>query len=117
MSLALDNFVAPPVGLAVFKKEIKSFVLTITDTSGAVIDMSGKTLRFTVETIADPPVNVFTVTDATITKTTTIVTVPVTAINTDKNADNYRWRLWEVTVEKVFQHGNFEIVDTSESST
>lgn len=117
MSQALDNLVSPPVGLAVFKKEIKSFVLSITNTDGTVIDMSGKTLRFTVETIADPPVNVFTVTDGTIIKTTTAVTVPVTAANTDVNAGNYRWRLWELTLEIVHQHGTFEVVDTSESST
>ena len=117
MSQALDNLVSPPVGLAVFKKEIKSFVLTITDTSGIVIDLTGKTLRFTVETIANPPVNVFTVTNGTITKTTTTVTVPVTAANTDKNADKYRWRLWEDTLEIVHQHGTFEIVDSSESNS
>lgn len=117
MSLDLDNLVSDPIGLAVFKKEIKSFVLTIKDTDGVVISLVGKTLRFTVETISDPPVNKFTVTDGAITKTTTAVTVPVTASNTDINADKYQWRLWEVTVERIWQHGGFEIVDTSESST
>jgi hypothetical protein len=117
MSQALDNLVAPPVGLAVFKKEIKSFVLTITDTAGTVIDLSGKTLRFTVETRADPPVNVFTVADLPILKTAATVTVPVTATHTNKNAAKYQWKLWEVTLEIVHQHGIFEIVDSSESST
>ena len=117
MSQALDNLVADPINLAVFKKEIKSFVLTIKDTAGLVIDMSSKTLRFTVETIADPPVNQFTIVNANITKTTTTVIVPVTATNTDLNAEKYQWKLWEVTAEIVWQHGTFEIVDTSESST
>ncbi len=120
LGLNLENFVGEPTDLAVFKKEAKTFVLTITDTSGVAVDLSSKTLRFTVETKADPPVSLFAVSGGSITVSgddNEIANVSVADTDTDKNADKYRWRLWDDGAVEVLQHGGFEIVDTSESAT
>lgn len=119
-SLNSDNITSNPVNLSVFKKEAKSIVLAILDSNGVAVDMSSKTLRFTVETIADAPVSQFGLTGGSIVVSgddSNIVTVAVTSINTDLNAIKYQWRLWDTGAEIVWQHGIFEVVDTSESST
>lgn len=120
LGLNLANFIGNPTTLGIFKKEAKTFALTITDTDGVVVDMSAKTLRFTVETIADAPVSQFGLTGGSITISgddNEIVSVAVTSSNSDLNAIKYQWRLWDTVAEIVYQHGIFEIVDTSESST
>ncbi len=119
-TLDIANFVGVPNKLAIFKKEAVTFVFTIKDTNGVAVDMSGKTLRFTVETRADAPVNRFDVTGGSITvggDSNEIVSVSVTSTNSDLNAVKYQWRLWDDVSENVFQHGTFEIIDTSESAT
>jgi len=120
LGLNVDNFIGDPSDLGIFKKEAKSFALTILDSDGNAVDMTGKTLRFTVETIADPPVSKFAVTGGSITLSgddSEIVNVAVTSTNSDLNATKYHWRLWDTVAEKLWQHGMFEIVDTSESAT
>lgn len=119
-SLELDNTVGRPTNLSVFKVEAKTFVLTIVDADGVAVDMSSKTLRFTVETIADAPVSQFGLTGGSIVVSgddNEIVSVSVSSSNTDINSTKYQWRLWATVEERVYQHGIFEIVDTSESNT
>ena len=119
-TLDIANFVGVPNKLAIFKKESVTFVFTIKDINGVAVDMSGKALEFVVETIADPPVSQFALTGGSITVSgddNEIVSVSVTSTDSDLDADKYQWRLWDTTAEIVFQHGTFEIVDTSKSLT
>lgn len=119
-SLNADNTSSNPVNLATFKVEAKFIVLAILDSDGVAVDMSSKTLSFIVETIADAPVSQFELTGGSIVVSgddSNIVTVAVTSTNTDLNAKKYQWRLWDTVAEIVWQHGIFEIVDTSESVT
>lgn len=112
------NFIGEPSELAIFKKEAKTFLLTVLDANGDAVDLSAMTLRFVVEsTAAAARTVIFSSTSITVTGASNeIANVAVTSTNSNVAAsDNYEWRLWDDTGEQVLLHGQFSVVGTSES--
>lgn len=112
------NFVGETTALAMFKKEAKTFLLTVLDADDAVVDISGMTLRFTVETRDVSRTVVFTKSGASITvsgASNEIANVAVLAADSNVTADTYDWRLWDDSTSQVLLHGPFDVLSTSET--
>lgn len=112
------NTVGPPVKLSVFRGEAKTFTISPLDGNGDPYDCTGKTLRFTVETAAEPSVSQFDVTSGFVITTTTVQVPTDDAANLALIAGgDYEWRLWDVTVSGlpiVIGYGAYAVVQTSE---
>lgn len=107
------NSVGSPVSLEMFQTEAKTFALTVLDGAGAVVDLSSKTLRFLVETQADPAVAKFDVEKPPITVSgvgNNIANVPVSALQSAISAGTYDWRLWDAATDAMLLWGTLQIM-------
>jgi len=94
----------------VFKKSASTLVITVIDNLGAAVNLSGKTLKFRVETSAVAPVELFTQTSVTISGTSNeIASIAITTTHSDKAPGTYKWRLWDQN-SVVLGHGDFVIL-------
>lgn len=114
-SRAVVNAVTSPVQLEMFKKEAKSFSITIQDSAGDAVDLSSKELRFVVHTVGDTVSGLFQVEEPDITvsgASNEIATIPVSPVQSTQTPSLYQWELWDVTSdsEQVLAHGPFYIL-------
>jgi hypothetical protein len=99
-----------PTTLSVFKKSASTLAITVIDNLGVVVNLSGKTLKFRVESSATTPVELFTQASVTISGTSNeIASIALTTTHTDKTPSTYKWRLWDQN-SVVLGHGDFVIL-------
>jgi hypothetical protein len=111
----LLNFVPAPQTLAMHKKAKKIFVLTVLDANDAPVDLSGMTLRFRVETLAETSVSVFETSSITVSGANDeVANITVTDTDSDQTADEYRWILWDDDEPQSLMYGKFLLLNTSE---
>lgn len=109
-----------PITLAMFANEGKTFVLSVLDSAGDAVDLSGLTLRFVVQDTQNPPVGQFKVEVPTITVSGTnneVASVPVSAAQAATPSTEMYWLLWDVDNSTVLLHGSFEIKPAEEDVT
>lgn len=107
------NRVSAPVLLEMWQDEAKTFTLTIQDTNGDPVDLSGMTLRFVVANELNPPVGKFQVDEPTLFVSGTsdeVANVPVSAVQAATANEHWRWWLWNVTTNAVLSNGPFKIL-------
>ena len=110
------NLVGTAIPLAMFRAELKIFNLTHLDDDGDPVDLSGMTLRFVVETTAQPPVEKFNVATSEITVTgngNEIANCTISAAKSDITEGDYQWRLWDDSVPQILLFGGFDILPAS----
>ena len=95
-----------------FQNATKEFTFTIVDTSGSVVDLSGKTLRLVVHDSVDPPVGSFKVEGGAIDMAQAVngivkVTVPGASAGTSSSELHYE--LWNIDDDEVLAHGSMTI--------
>lgn len=111
------NFVAEPLALSMFRGEAKTFAVTVTDADGELIDLSVLSLSCTIETMDALPTVLFEADSVTYTgDNDEIALIEVLAATSLVTSTQYRWRLWNDTVEAVLLHGTFDVLPTSESA-
>lgn len=112
-----ESFLTPsPITLTTFRKSTKTFPITVLDTSGATVNLSGMELKFVVETNILVPIEQFNVVEPAITVTggnSEIANVPTSIADTTLASDEYRWRLWDLNIDSIIAHGPFVVVQTS----
>lgn len=106
------------IPLAVFRGESRTISITALDIDGSPVSLLGMTLRFQVETAAEPSQPVWAVTGGAIVlggDDNEIATVMLDDADTDVAAGLYRWRLWDNASDQVILHGTLTILPTSEA--
>lgn len=109
------NAIGSPVALEMFKNEAKVFLLTVVDSVGSVVVLTGKTLRFVVHDNAIPAVGLFDIEAGSIAITgvgNNIANVTVSSAKSNQSEAQYQWELWDVTTagsEKVLLYGPFTL--------
>lgn len=110
----MANRTASPVPLEMFQHAEKAFEITVTDDDSVPVDLTSVTLRFVVQDANNPAVGQFKAEGGDISGDASgVATVTVDKDASATAADNWHWRLWDVTTENeevVLAHGSFRII-------
>ena len=109
------NRAAAPITLEVHQQHAKALAIAPLDADGDAIDLTSKTLRFTVHTNArgsGEPAKVFAKNEGggEITKTTNVATVNVLATDVATATRGLSWVLADTVADEVLAYGPFEIL-------
>jgi len=110
------NAVGAAVVLEMFRAATKSFTMTVLDSDDDPVDLSAASLRFVVHAATAAATELFTVNSPDITVAgadDNVVTVPVSAVESAQDPDDYQWRLWNITSGEVLLHGTFRVLAAS----
>jgi hypothetical protein len=113
VSLLPTNQLGNAVDLELFKGESRLFSLAIATADGTPVDLTGRTLRFIVQTRSTSPLEVFTVDGASITydgDNNEIAKISVDDAVSNVTTGDYEWRLWDVDVKAVLSHGSLTVL-------
>lgn len=104
------NRLSPPSPLEMKQLEKKTFLITVVDADNQPVDLSTRTLRFTVHDSVEPTVGQFKIDEgAYLTKSASVASVTVQASEADATHEDWHWELWDTDVPEVLAHGSFKI--------
>lgn len=105
-----------PIALEMFQASIKAFPIVVLDTTGAVVDLSAKTLRFIVQSGAKPNVGKFKVEQGAgivvSGASNEVAMVTVSAAQSANVSQDWLWRLFDTVGSEVLAHGPFSIFES-----
>lgn len=86
-----------------------TYVIAITDSTGAAVSLSGKTVKFCMYRVSAPTTAVYTITGTVGGTSSNQVTVILSGATHTASSDLYQWRLWNTTDDKVIATGSLDV--------